>query len=338
MRPTGCGGRGPWCEVNELSQTTEELIGRGDTPELIRHIDRLVEHRDFAGLLSLRDACDSAAERGHQLWPVRSNAEYRLALEAPPSEAAAVVVQGAGFGALGPLTEVVAQNHSFAELAPHLDDATVRAVVAQERVIRGENVEGEPLAEPSLLEIPGVISAWESYTPARYEPHDASFPGPVFGTGDWQDLGPATELIDDLDTQDAVRTLVEPWVATGSGRMEMVTVEGSAEAAVAAIGITRARWERLDQRRAADWMGWVGASAGANGRRRGMAAGRLNTWWLLAALADCDVDQHADIGRFMDRARWFRFDIGEPAIGWQFRLAVDDPETGLAWAITAQDF
>jgi hypothetical protein len=61
---------------------------------------------------------------------------------------------------LGPLTEVVAQHHTFAELAPHLD-ATVLPVVAQERVLRGEDLRGDARAAGAPDDPPLVLQAFE---------------------------------------------------------------------------------------------------------------------------------------------------------------------------------
>ena len=44
-------------------------------------------------------------------------AEYRLALRAPAEWAAPMIADGAGLFTIGPLTEVIAQEHSWQELA-----------------------------------------------------------------------------------------------------------------------------------------------------------------------------------------------------------------------------
>ena len=92
-----------------------ELVEVGDLDELTRHIDRLCSAGDWDGLVDLRDRCRRALERGKQLWPAASHAEYRLALEAPGQWAGAVLVPGAGAFALGPLPEVAASTHTWAE-------------------------------------------------------------------------------------------------------------------------------------------------------------------------------------------------------------------------------
>src|SRR5687768_15147215 len=88
--------------------------------ELSRHVDRLAAAAAWDELDELRDLCRKAVERGRQLWPIAGRAEYRMALEAPASWAARMLVPGAGRFAPGPLPEVAAAHHSWAELAPHV--------------------------------------------------------------------------------------------------------------------------------------------------------------------------------------------------------------------------
>ena len=91
----------------------DRWIATGDLDELIREIDRCAERGGddgWARVLLIRDRSRAATERGHQLWPAASYAEYRTALDAPAEIGPpSVVVDGAGFLAPGPLTEVVAQ-------------------------------------------------------------------------------------------------------------------------------------------------------------------------------------------------------------------------------------
>ena len=104
----------------------DRLIAGNDLDELVREVDRRTDADDWDGLVRLRDRCRAAVERGFQLWPAASLAEYRLALRAPAAWAGAVVVEGAGRFALGPLAEVAASTHGWAELAPHLPRRAAR--------------------------------------------------------------------------------------------------------------------------------------------------------------------------------------------------------------------
>jgi hypothetical protein len=96
--------------------TIKEAVDSGDLDRLVRLVDGLCSSRDWPGVVELRDRCRHALERGLQLWPAAEYAEYRLALEAPAEFAGPIIVAGAGRFALGPLWEVAASTHDWAEL------------------------------------------------------------------------------------------------------------------------------------------------------------------------------------------------------------------------------
>ncbi len=147
-------------------------------------------------------------------------------------------------------------------------------------------------------------------------------------------------VIDDEAVQLATRQLLEAWTASSDGRAEVVCVEGDAAAAVAALGVRGATLVALDLREAMAWLAWAGASGGAHGRRRGAAIGRFGAWWLVAALGDA-LDEWPlppdDLGAIAGELRWWWWDAGEPPLGWELQLAVEDPLEGYAWAISAHD-
>jgi hypothetical protein len=128
-----------------------------DLDEMTRIAARLADAGDWQGVLHHRDDCRAALERGLQLWPVASYCEYRLALDAPAEFAARVLVPETGRFALGPLTEVAAVNHAWAELAPYTVAGPVAALSAHERVVRGEDVRDHDVADAHVLEVPLVL-------------------------------------------------------------------------------------------------------------------------------------------------------------------------------------
>jgi hypothetical protein len=71
-----------------------------------------------------------------------------------------------------------------------------------------------------------------------------------------------------------------------------------------------------------------------------MAPGRFNAWWAVVALAG-RLDEWplpADaVGEAAAGLRWYQWDPGSPDTGWALRLAVEDPDDGLAWALSATD-
>ena len=324
-----------------LTSENEKLVDLGDLDELVLQVDRLFDVEDLAGLLDLRDRCRRALERGRQLWPVAVHAEYRLALEAPGRWAGGVLVPGAGRFALGPLSEVAASTHTWEELAGHLQATPEAALAAHERVLRGEDLTADERVDRRVLELPIVVQPWEpAYPLASYKAHEADFGGPP-SVREWRafDADPA-QPVEDPEARRALLDLAGAWVTESNGRAEAVAVVGDAPGALAALGVRRGRTASVDAAHALAAMAWTGASGGGHGRRRGMATGRFAAWWALTAVAGL-LDRWPvppdELGRAAARLRWYRFDSGEPDTGWSLRLAVEDPDRGRAWAVSAVD-
>ncbi|MDQ1396677.1 MAG: hypothetical protein QOG64_1936 [Acidimicrobiaceae bacterium] len=324
------------------------MVERGVLDELTAQVERLASARDWDGLIDLRDRCRRAVERGKQLWPVAAHVEYRLALEAPGPWAARMLEVDSGRFSFGPLPEVAASTHRWAELAPHVSPGPAATLAAHERVVRGEDLTDDAAARrlPEVLELPLVLQDWEpAYAVAGYHPDKADFPAPslpepapIARRGD----GGGGRPIDDPDAERALTELATAWVTESNGRAEAVTVEGSAADAVAALGVPdgRIRIAPVDLATALAAMAWTGASGGAHGRRRGAAAGRFAAWWAAAAMTDLVYDwpvPPTELGAAAAELRWFAWDAGEPDTGWTFRLAAEDPADSIAWAVTASD-
>lgn len=322
--------------------TLQQLVDAADEAQLLVAVDRLAAAGDWDGLVDLASRCREAVEFGRQLWPVATHIDYRLALEAPPSYAGAVLRPGAGRFALGPLTEVAASANDWDALVPHLGDPATRAAVAQERVLRGEDLRGR--APGVVAELPLHRAAFEpSYALPVYRDRSAEFPQPAAATRSLAPSGrpaPAGRLPDDAAVR-ALRDTVEAWIVESSGRVLAVAVEGDAAGAVGCLS-ERAAMARLQPDEAMALLQWAGASGGAYGRRRGGAAGRFAAWWAAAALAGLDwpVEPHeeftAALGHALSELEWWRWAPG-PERGWVLRLAVADPVDGLAWAVEAVD-
>jgi hypothetical protein len=331
---------------HEPDEHLDDLLHAVDLDGLVRLIDDRSATRDWPGLLRVRDRARQALTTGRQVWPAATLAEYRLALHGPPELVAVVLDEGdelAGRFTIGPLTEVAAQHHPWAALAPLLRPGPRAAIVAHERVLRGEDVGTPDL--PGVIDVPWTLQPWEpAYALATYADHDAAFPVPDLPAR-WEPVAPrpgAERLDDDVDL--AVRQLVQPWTTASNGRVDVVAVEGDRLDALGALGLRRARVGRVTAGEALAWVGWAGASGGAHGRRQGAAAGRFGAWWLLAALGDLlddwptPVDPLADeLGALARELRWWRWDAHEPTGGWVLQLVVEDPHDGLAWAFSCRD-
>jgi hypothetical protein len=323
-------------------------------------------------VLRLRDACLAATEEtGRQLWGPARFAAYRVALDAPAELAAAMLEPGVVRFGLGPLTEVVAQHHRFADLAPHLDSSLV-AVVAQERVLRGEDLRDDADAAAALAdsgaEVPLVLQPFEpAYTLPEYRADTRIDGGFVLPDDAWAALaaqaGPSTAAEAPVIApggraaalERVLHDAIEPWLSGSDGAAELVTVCGGADdAARALLGrLARAHGDATLERRAieaAQLLGLVAfaaASGGVHGRRRGGAAGRASAWWLARTATGLDgagSDDPAGIGQdAIDELEFRLEDLELVALrspreaAWRLELAMADPTAGWAVAIAAFD-
>lgn len=318
-----------------------DAIEANDAAKLLRIVDGMCTARDWDDLVDLAARCRHALDRGKQLWGVAYHADYRLALEAPGSYAAAVATTGGGGFTLGPLTEVAAASHEWSELDEFLSPGTVRTLIAQERVVHGEDLSGISGVDSRLMDIPLRLAGWETaYATAAYRSDRANHPTPSMPTLSAVDLPEPGPILDHPDETDALLALTETWTIESNGRSEAVVVDGDALAAIAALGPRRVRIGEISLDQAMAWMGWAAASGGAHGKRPGAAAGRFAAWWAAAALCDLldpwppETDELGEAGAGL---RWYLWDDLAPATGWILRLAAEDPEHGVAWAVSATD-
>lgn len=313
-------------------------IEASDTDELIRIVDGQVGARSWDDLVELRGRCDEAATRGKQLWGVSEYIRYRLALDAPGRWAGPAVSEGPTRFTLGPLPEVAASTKGWEELDPHLGPGPERTTTALERVIRGEVLETAGI-DPMTLELPLRLQDWEPvYSLATYHSDRVECPNPAPAPVSLAQIGPPGDPVEDADGSRALLALVEHWVESSNGRAQVACIAGSADSAVAALGVSRAGIARVAPGSALAWMAWAAASGGAHGRRRGAAAGRFHAWWAAHELAGLDWPVDPDhLGSEIARLRWHLWTDGSPATGWALRLAVEDPGEGIAWALAAVD-
>jgi hypothetical protein len=317
-----------------------ELVELGDPAALLRAVDGLCASRDWAGLVDLRRRLEEAVERGRPLWPVTTYVEYRLALDGPGPEAASVLRPGAARFALGPLTEVAATTHTFAELAPHLAVPSVAGAVAQERVLRGEDLREASGAHAEVLELPLVLAPWEpAYALATYRPDEREVPDPgAEPVAMAEGRAEPGEVLDRPEVARALIDLVEVWTSESDGQARALVVAGGPGEAVAALGHREHRLGRVTPASAMARMAWAAASGGAHGVRRGAALGRFDAWWAAASLAGLDwPPDPAALGAAIDRLTWWVWDDGMPGTGWILRLAVVDPDAGWAAGLDATD-
>lgn len=335
----------------------DDLIHRGDLDELIRLIDARCETRDWNGLARIHTRCRAAVSTGRQLWPAATLAEYRLVLWGPAPLAAQMVngsvgkvsvgTSAIGTGIGGPLTEVLAQNHSWVEVAPFLDDPIARAYVVHERAIRGEKIPASDrhAASELVMEIPAQLAAWEpTYPVAVYSDHGAEFPTPNLVTATVEIKVPkgATRVEDDQVSavREAFTALAEPWISQSNGHSELVCAEGGPAEALGVLGVPHGRIITISTDLALQWLMWAASNGGAHGRRPGAAAGRDAVWWLLGSLGELS-DQwpptDTEIQELLTDLEWWWWEAAEPAVGWNLRLLCRDAPHGVTWAFAAHD-
>lgn len=323
-----------------MSQSWRELIEAGDLNALLRAVDGLCAARGWDELLDLADACDDALERGKQLWPISAHVDYRVALEAPGEYAAEVLTPEIGRFAHGPLTEVAASTHSWDELAPHVGDPVTASYVAQERVLRGEDLAGDARAHPELVDLPLTLQGWEPpYALATFRSNLVEVQEPWEPRAAWQEVDPGAGVpLEDPDVTDALLELVTPWTTESNGAARASVVDGDALSAIAAVAYGPAVVAPIGVDEALRQMAWAAASGGAHGRRRGAALGRFSAWYTAALLSDLPwPSPAAEVGAGAARLRWYAWDEEGPEEGWALRIAVEDTSGGWAAALSATD-
>lgn len=328
----------------------ERMVDRADLDELVRGIDALCATREWDRLFRLRSLTRSAIATGRQVWPATTLAEYRLALLAPAEWASRVLREDASRFGIGPLTEVIAQNHTWSELADHLEAGPQREFVAHERSMRGEEITGIG-TEFRVLDIPLALQSWEpDYSFPVYGDAGVAHPSPADGWHQtWRSLtvNPADPelLLVDETTDDALRRLVDPWTTFSSGRARAIVVEGSPSDALAHVPLGDVEIAPLERDQLLQWLVWCGASGGAHGRRRGMASGRFATWWLLGAIGGFtedwdDLQRHAELGdavrETVDAFTWTRWRTIQRH-GYELSVVAHDAEEGVSIVLHAHD-
>jgi hypothetical protein len=324
-----------------VSESQYDLINRADLDGLVRLIDDYCETRSWHELLGLRDACKAAVANGRQVWPASTLAEYRLALLATAEIAVKVVDEEAGRFTMGPLTEVIAQNHQWSELSEFLQPSPTATYIAHECGIRGQSVDGKLF--PALESPCTLLPIETNYALAEYHDNEAKFPTPAI-----PEMGNAIAIpessatvIHDHDASAAIHQLADAWTTQSNGELRISCVEGSVLDALGALNVQEARLSLLTSGEALAWLTWAGASGGAHGRRRGNALGRDAAWWTIAALTEKTFHwplNNIDLAASVNSLQWFWWDVNEPTTGWQLQLCIHHADRNRSWAISVHDW
>ena len=335
-RPDGAPGK-------RSEEAVSWAIDHADMDTLTATVDSLCHDERFDDVVALRHRCRAAMTRGLQLWPVAAYCDYRLALDAPSALALTGLGEQSERFMFGPLAEILASTHTFASLSSSLPRTPPASAFAHECVVRGEDLSNDEVARalPEVFDLPLALEAWEpSYSLAVYGPDRARFDRPLLAEPTNQVQLTTSRRVSDAAVNETLSDLVKPWVTSSNGRVDIACIEGTAEDAIGALGLSRATTVEIAASDAIAWMAWAAASGGALGRRRGASAGRQQVWWTLRALTGLDDDEPVvgdQLGEAIDELRWLRWNDGSPETGWSLRLAIEDPIDQLAWVISAVD-
>lgn len=318
------------------------LLHRGDLDELVRAVDAAASAGSWDDVETLRVGAIDALERtGRQLWGPAAYAAYRLALGAPVELAVPAVLAGHDRHTLGPLTEVLAQHHTWDDVADALPGGPINGVVATERVARGEDLTADDRAEVFHLDVPACWQPFEGTAPlAEYRADEVVAPAPTRKEpGPWIEVAaaPAPES-DRARVSAAFLAIAQPWAVTSSGSVDVIVVDDHAGGAVAALVAGEARMRTIGVADAMAWMTWSGASGGARGRRRGVAAGRSAAWWAVRSVVGDRMDDWDDPDELefqLEDCAFHEFTDGGDQ-GWRLQLAMTHPD-GWTVAVAAQD-
>lgn len=341
------------------------LLDDGDLDALVREVGNRTTDADWEGLGRLIVRSVAAHDRGRQLWPAATHASHCLVLLGPAEWAVRAMLDGSTSLGLGPLTEVIAQGHSFAELAPQLAGTGTAAqfVVAHECGIRAAHAVADGAKNTVAEEIHAglehvadpfghdpIPASWEPLYPlATYDTWKVETPPPrpatilrtdiVTTTIDRAELTGRDRTDDALAGSDALRAALGAWEDGGS--VKAVGVDGSAAEAVAMLcpPDSTAEVSLISAADALAILAYAAALGGPQGRRRGIATGRFDALWTLAELlgvADewpIHLDELGQGAAELDWCIWRPADAGN---AWACRLAIHDPLDGLSWAVEAK--
>ncbi|MBB4741732.1 hypothetical protein BJY16_005191 [Actinoplanes octamycinicus] len=268
----------------------------------------------------------------------RREVAHVVALEAPASlaVAAAQLFPDDDYGFLGPLWQVVAQHRPWRELAPHLTQRRVRDLVAQTRVLHGEDLRD---ADDVRSAVPLRLAAWEA---ARWDPEwDIPECGRSTSSSGllWYFPGPLSDPTIPSDTP--AEPIAHPAVAVldrlaavppGADRRaaRAAAFRGSAWAAAAATvpGVEAAQVRFTD---AYKYLVSLASGDVAYGRATGRALGRSRLWEALRAMAgDPEVDA------FVGRLRCVAWAPARYTL-YSMQIAMEDPEQGISWVLVGAD-
>jgi hypothetical protein len=300
-----------------------------------------------------RDLLDFAAGVESAPVVVRREVAHVVALEGPPEIAAAAAELFADDdeGYAGPLWEVVA-HRPWQDLAAHLTNPRTRHLVAQTRVLHGEDLRSVTDLNPAMFRVPLRLQSWETAS------WNSEMDMPTYnrtgsaGCTTWAHPG---HLIDPTPLPAAAAEPVQHdalAVLDGlSSAVRAYVFRADAWQAAATVAVDRPRTARGASRQAtATRMGsrvafgdgyrdlvHLAAGERAYTRRTGQALGRIAVWDALAGMAGSPPVDAGTVTAFVDRLQCVGWREPDDDV-WYLHLAMEDPEQALSWVLTGNDF
>ena len=337
-----------------MSAYREELIERGDLDELTRYVERVTDQADWDELVWIRDDCRAAATRGKQLWPVTAFVDYALALRG------AGRVRGRGHRGRrgtgcgrGPVRLWPADRGGRV-------DASVAARSPRTCTPAQRPASSRTSAWPAARTCPATttstgpsstfrsgLAAWEpDYEPAMYSLEKAEFPSPPMPghSAVGRSLITGRRVSAHADGDEGRGCLARSRGALGHGvERSHGRVRGRGRRVRrAAIARAQPGPHHRGQRRRRRSRTWPGppvpvarTAVGAASRRVASVRGGPPPRWSTC----CTTGRSAptSLSDAIHEMHWYLWDEGVDPIGWSLRLAVEDPESELAWALIAAD-
>ena len=261
---------------------------------LHRFLDDLVARQAWDDLVAATElAAEAGRDEAHSHRRRTAFAAYlaqrRLVL-APPAVASRVMTHPfPDDEAEVDVIQHLAQQHSWRELSPHLDDPEHRRRFAYQRVARGDDLSAEPGLDPAVLGLPFRLEPWEPrYVFTRYAPFATESRAAVERVEETP-IDALERPIKPLPQDRVLAALVafpERWVTRSHGRATGAHVHGDVAGAFSEVGHHRGGLQQVAVESALASLAQASAVGGGHGGGDGVVLARRKCWLLMAALAD----------------------------------------------------
>jgi hypothetical protein len=272
---------------------------------------------------------------------------YLLALLAPADIAASILQEhhAPATEPYGPLTEVIAQQHRWNKLVPHLTGLHARAV-AQERALFEDDIDEQVLTDGSQ-ELFGMTlrQDWEPhYARPQYSSSSIKFPAPQTRfVSACIDLPEPREEVGDPHVRDAFVDLLAPRTDSATCSVKVTTTEGDHRHAIAQACASSGRLSTLLAPIATSdafaWLAWLGANGGlvpSLSSRKGSAIGRSRAWQCVSSIAGFAEEWPltADVfHKVCGNLNWYLWSNEGAASGMHFAIHDTSEELGITISI-----